>query len=708
MTAQREIAINLSGIDEPVRVSGASAAADYFAVYSAEPALGRSFTPEDEEPGAPPVVVLGHRLWLQRFSGDASILGRTIRLDEVPTTVVGILPPNDYSPDLVVPLRIDPASTNYRERALFVAARRKPGVTLEQARAAMAAIGDDLERTEPNQYRGWSINTQPLQEEFVGPQARRVFSLLGAAAAIILLIACVNVANVMLVRGVARDREFAVRTALGASRGRLIRQLLAESTLVGAGGGALGLLLSVAGLRGLRAAFEAGAPYMERAVVDQRAMACALVATLVSCAAFALMPAWHATRAIPAAALRQGAYGSEGRRSQRLRSLLVGGEVTLAVLLVLLAVLFGRGLVALQRIAAGFEADHVLTMRVALSVRQDSSANIAAFYDSVLDRLRALPAVIEAGATTRVPAAGSRFNPNRSIVIEGQVPAGGDTWFADDLTISPGYLEALRIPLRQGRRFSASDGAAASPLVALVSETMAVRYWPNSSPLGSRMRLGDEPVGEWRTIVGVVGDVRNDDIDAPPLPHVYVPLAQRPSREMTLVVRSVDDPLLHVAQARAAVAAVDRNQPLYDIQTMTQIVAEDLRGTVVLVALAGLFAIIALALASTGIYGVIAHVVAQARREIGIRIALGAGRGAVVRQVTSRSLKPVVAGAALGVLIGAALARVVAGLLYGVSPGDPQNYLWTLAVLVAAALLASAVPAVRAARTDPIIALRSE
>ena len=706
--AQRETAFNLSGADQPVRTAAAAVTTDYFTVFSAQPILGRGFVPGDEQIGAPPVAVLGYRFWQRRFNGSPDVLGRELRLDGVPTTIVGILPRNDYSPDLAVPLRIDPGSPDFRERALFVSARLKPNVSLDEARASMQALGEDLERTEPAVYTGWSINTRPLQEEFVGPRARLVFALLAAAAGAVLLIGCVNVANLQLIRGASRAREFAVRTALGASRVRLVRQLLAEGVIVATGGGTLGVLLSYAGLQTLRGWFEAGAPYMERAVVDGRALAFALVATAVATGVFALVPAFRTMQAIPSAALRDGSYGTFGHGSRRVRGALVGGEVAIAVLLVMLAVLFVRGLVAIQRIAPGFDTQGLLTMRVTIpATRYATDANVSAFYDRVLDRLRSTPGVIDVGATARLPAAGSRFNPNRTVVIDGRVPAPDDTWFANDLTISPGYLEALRVPVRQGRALAASD-AAPSPLVVLVNETMARRFWADASPVGARIRLGDEPRDLWRTVVGVVGDIRNDDIDAPPLPHVYVPLAQRPTREMTLALRTTDDPLSHVAQARTAVAAVDPDQPLFEIQTMEQVLEDDLRQTVVLVGLAGLFAAVALALAATGIYGVVAHGVAQATREIGIRLALGATRSAVVGQVTRQGLIPVAIGLVTGAVVGAGVSRLLAGLLYGVSASDPLNYFVTVGVLAAAALLACVVPAVRAARTDPLTALRCE
>lgn len=708
LVAQDDLAVNLSGAATPVRVRAAAVTSDYFSVFNAQPVVGRGFEPAEERASAPRVAVLGHRLWVDRFGGDLTVLGRVVRIDDVPTTIVGVLPRNDYSPDLLLPFRHEPAAPGYRERRLFVSARLKDGISLEQAAAGMALIGEDLERADPEHYRGWGITVRPLQEEFVGPQARLVFRFLFGTAVLVLVIGCANVANVLVTRGISRVRELAVRTALGASRARLMRQLLAEGLVVAAAGGLFGVGLSEVGLRLLRATFEAGAPYMERASLNLAALGAALAATLTATLLCSLVPAWIATRRLPAVSLREGGHATGGRATRRLRTVLVTSEVAMAVLLVLVAVLFGRGLLALRQIRPGFDADRVLTLNVSLPpVRFGADANVLSFFERALDRLRAVPGVIEVGATTRVPAAGSRFNPNRSLVIEGRTPGQADTWAANDLTITPGYLEALRVPLRAGRGLAGSDRAGAS-LVAVVSEALARQYFGGTSPLGARLRLGDEPTNEWRTVVGVVGDVRHDDIDAPPPPQVYVPLAQRASREMTLVMRTTADPLEQVAAARAAMADVDPDVPLYDVRTLPQILADDLRQTVVLVGLSALFGSIALLLAATGIYAVVAHGVVQATREIGIRLALGASRVQVMRAVARQGLTPVAVGLALGALAGALVARSARSLLYGVSAGDPSNYVVAVGVLAAVAVLACAQPAWRAAHTNPLRAIRSE
>ena len=709
--AMRDGAINLSGSDEPVRVRAGHMTADLFPILGLRPAFGRAFTPAEERPGAPRVAVLSHRLWRERFGGDRAVLGREIQLDGRPATIVGVLPENEVARELVVPLTIDPAQPLHTEKALIVMGRLRPGVSLEQARAEMAAIGEQLERERPESHRGWGVNTRPLQEEFVGPQARVVFALLAAAAAAVLLIGCANIANLLLARGISRAREVAVRTALGASRARLVRQMLAESLVLALAGTGAGLLVAHWGLRALRAAFALDQAFMDRAVVDARVIGFAAAASVIATLCFGLLPALQSARPDVNLALRDGARATGGVRTRRLRAALVSAEVAMAVLFLVVSLLFMRTLTALQRIEPGFDTANLLTLRVSLpEVRYATDDSVASFFGRVVERARSTRGVVSAGAGLRVPAAGSRWNPNRSVVIEGRPVVDGETLFAADLTVTPGYLETLRIPLRAGRALRAGD-AAGAPLAVVVSEMMVRRYFGGDTAraLGARIRLGDEPSRDaWRTIVGVTGDVRNDDIDAPPLPMVYVPLAQRASREMTIVMRTAGDPLAHAADGRAAVADVDPDQPVYEIKSMAQILDEDLRQSVVLIGILGVFAAVALVLAALGIYGVVAHAVAQRTREIGVRMALGAALGDVVRLVARQGLTPVAIGLAFGAAAGVAVSQLMTSVLYGVTPTDPVTYAAVAGILAIVSLVACIAPAMRAARIDPLLAIRSE
>jgi putative ABC transport system permease protein len=710
--AQRDGAVNLSGAGEPVRAGAAFVTADFFDVLGQHPVLGRGFREEEEQPGAPRVAILSNRFWQQRFDARNDVLGREIMLDGRATTIVGVLPANDFTPDLVLPLTIDPSDGRYREHALFVMARLRPGVTLEQATTEMAAIGDQLEKEQPETHAGWAVNTRPLQEEFVGPQARLIFALLFAAACAVLLIGCANIANLLLARGIGRAREFALRSALGASRTRLVRQMLVENFVLAAAGTAAGLLVAHWGLAWLRASFALGSnSILERAIVDVRVLGFAVAASVLATLLFGLTPAAQSLRSDVTQTLRDGARTTGGVRMRRLRGVLVASEVTAAVLFLVIAMLMTRTLTALQRIEPGFDITNMLTLRVALpDARYNTTASAAAFYQRVVERLQASNGVSAAGAGARVPAAGSRFNPNRSLSIEGRPATPGQTRFAADLTVTPGYLETLRIPLRSGRALSPSDGAD-TPLVVVISDTTVRRYFDNepARALGARLRLGDEPSSaDWRTVVGIVGDVRNDDIDAPPLPMVYVPHAQRPARDMTLIMRTAGDPIQFVAAARAAVAAVDPDQPIYEVKSMAQILDEDLRQTVVIIAIIGIFAGVALALAAIGIYGVVSHSVAQRTHEIGVRMALGAAVGTVMSMVVRQGLAPVAIGLVIGLGAGLGASRLMRSVLYGVTATDPVTYAGVVLVLIVVAAAACILPARRAAAVDPILALRAE
>ncbi len=710
--AFRTGAVNFSGADRPVRVSALFATADFFEVLKRTPILGRPLRPEEELPGAPLVAILSERFWRERFGGREDVLGRTVSIDGRTATIVGVLPPDDFSEQVALPLTIDQASPAYFERSLFVFTRLKPGVSLEQARADMAGIGRQLEGERPDTHRGWAVNTTPLSEEFIGPQARVIFALMIGAAFAVLLIGCANIANLLLARGISRARELAVRAALGASRLRLVRQMLAESLILAIGGGAAALLVAHWGMAALRASFDVGNASMERVALNGPVLAFAACAALFSTMVFGALPAWQSARSASSDDLREGARSTGGGgRTGRLRASLVVAEVTLAVLFLIVAVLSMRSLAAVQRIEPGFDTTNLLTMRISLpEARYGSDAAVAAFFTRAVEGVRVGRGVLSAGAAARMPATGSRWNPNRSLVIEGRPAPAGETRFAADLTVMPGYLETLRFPVRVGRALRDGDGGNA-PLVVVVSDTTVRRYFNGNAEkaIGARIRLGDEPEpGAWRTIVGVVGDVRNDDIDAPPLPMVYVPLLQRASREMTIVMRTAGDPLAHVEEARAAVADVDAAQPIYEVKSMDQILEEDLRQSVIIIGIIGIFGLVALVLAALGIYGVVAHAVARRTHEIGVRMALGAAIGDVIRLVAWHGFVPVAIGLALGLAGGLAVSQVMRGILYGVTPGDPATYATVVAALAAVAILACAAPARRATRVDPITAIRAE
>jgi putative ABC transport system permease protein len=708
--AFRRVAFNMGASDGPVRASGTAAAGEYLDVVGERIAFGRGLGSGDEQPGAPRVVLLGNRIWRERFGAATEVLGRTVRLDGEPTTIVGVLAAKPLSPDLVVPLRLDPAGADYEVRSLFVFARRHEAVSFERARGEMLALGRALERERPERDRGWTINTRPLAEEFIGRNARIVFGILVAAVTAVLLIGCANIASLLLARGLARQRSLAIRSALGASRGRLAAQALLESGLVAAAGGVGGAAIGYAGLAALRAWAPSVSEVVANVAFGWRVVLFAAAAAAVAAVAAGLLPAFQGSRVDLERALREGSAGSTaGSHARRLRLSLVVGEVTLSVVLLFVAGLFLRTLVALQSVEPGFDARGVLTSRVTLPESEFPSPDqVVAFFERSAAAVAGHPTVVSASVASRVPTAGSRYNPNRTLVVEGLTVSGGEGVFALDLTVAPAFFPTLGIPLVEGRDFTSRDRAGA-PLVAIVNRTMARKYWGGRSPVGGRLRLGDEPAaGAWRIVVGVVGDVRNDDIDEPPVPHVYVPLAQRPERSMTFVVRSRGDPSTIVPTLRAAVAGTAPDLPLYDVATLEEVVRMDLADSRTLVVTLALYACAALLLAAVGIGGVLAQTVSQRVPEIGIRIALGGSTAQVVWPLLRQALGGVGAGLLVGLGLATVIGRLISDVLFQVSPLDPVTGVAVVAALGASAAVAVLGPIRRAAHVDPVVALRGE
>ena len=620
------------------------------------------------------------------------------------------MPPDDYTPEILQPLAIDPASPAYQQRALVVAARLRPGVTLEQARADLQAIGQQLEREQPDTHRGWGINAFPYRWEFVGRDEPLVFTLLGLTALAVLLIGCANIASLLLARGTTRGRELAIRSALGTSRARLTRRMGIESLVLAIAGGVVGLALAYAGLRLLLATFgDAVPPFLQdRSTIDAGTLWVTLGASVLAILFFGLLPAVRHGRP-QTSTLGDGLPTSGGRRLSRRRSTLVAGQVAAATLLLVVGVLLARTVVNLWAVDPGFDTRNLLLMQVSLpDSAYNTTGTAAAFYDRVLNRLTTAPNVVAAGAASRVPVAGSRLNPSRTMIIEGRPPLNDETRSVDDLTVSAGYLEALRVPVRSGRLFTPADSSGV-PLVVVIGDATARRLCGGTSPLGARVRLGDESSPEmWRTVIGVVGDIRNDDVDQPPPSTVYVPAPQRPVREMTFMVRTREDPLALVPAARAAVAAEDPDLPVYRVQTMEQLLAGDLRGPTVISSMAAVFATVALLLAAVGIYGLVAYGVAQRTREIAVRMAVGAQRRDVVRTVLAGGLQAVAAGLVLGLAGGVALSQAVSVVLYRVTPTALSTYLLVAGLLLTVTVLACLAPVQRVLRLDPIAALRHE
>jgi len=706
VVATRARAFNFRGAGLPMRVNGAEVSTGYLEFFDNEPVEGRTFVEDDARSGAPAVVILTDRFWRTQMESAPGLVGSIVRLDGVPATIVGILPPDPLDDGIRVPLRLEELAAERSARTLFVWGRLIDGATIEQARAEFEAIGESLASEHPGTNRGWTVNTRPLQEEFVGPQARLVFTLLLAMAVVVLLVGCLNVANLLIARGVKRRSEMAIRMALGADRRRVVRQMLVESAVIAGCGAAASLVAARSALSLLVAAFPVNSPWVAASGLNLRLLGVTAAAAFLATLAVGLLPALAAGRTGLLPDVQAAGRGVTGT-NRRTTRVLVGAQVALAMMLVVVSGLFARTVDALQRLDPGFDIANLLTASVALPEGSSDSEAIAWFTGAVA-RVAQVPGVTRAAVASRVPFAGSRFNPNRGLVIEGRPStATGQAAFAVDYIVSPDYFETLRLPLLEGRSFTAGDGRG-SPLVAVVSQTLARQHWPDGRAIGARLRQGDEPADTWRTVVGVVADVRNDDADQPPLPYLYLPHAQQPSRELSLVVRTQGDPESMAPVLRGALAEYDADQPLFDVRSMQAIVDADLQGSIVLGRVLNIFAVAALGLAGLGIWGVASQLVAQRTKEIGVRVALGATTAEVLALTARLTLPQVFIGSIAGLAMGLGVAQLLRSLLFGVSPVDPATIALAVAALLVVAAAAVAGPARSAARVDPVVALRNE
>ena len=696
----------LTSGDEPRQVTGTVASADLFQVLRAAPMLGRVFTAEEDKPGAGRVVVISHRMWKGLFGSDPSVVGKTVRLDGEGYTVVGVMPADFEFPDrgseLWAPLALSAQEPGNRgSHYLNVVARLKDGVTLGKAQAEMEAVAARLEQQHPVNV-GHGVNVFPLHDEVVGAVRPALLLLLGVVG-FVLLIACANVANLLLARGASRHTEIAIRTALGAARLRVVRQLLTESLLLAFAGGMLGLLLSAWGVDSLVKLIPADMPRVGEIGVDRWVFGFTSLVSVSTGVLFGLLPALQVSKGNLHDALKEGGRSplSGSSRQSRLRGFLVVTEVAAALILLIGAGLLAESFVRLRRVSPGFDPSNVLTMQLSLPpAKYKEPQRQAAFLQQVLQRAEALPGVKAAGAVVGLPLGGN--SASRYFQIEGRPPRPAGEGLNTNFNLaSPNYFRALGVPLKSGRYFDEHDAAGAAEVV-VINETMARRFWPDEEPLGKRLRIGENP---WRT---VVGDVKNDELSAETKPEMFYPLAQSPLPFMTLVVRSDADPAALVAAVRGAVREVDKEQPVYDVKTMEQRVAESVSSRRLTALLVGLFAVLAVTLAAIGIYGVISYSVTQRTHEIGVRVALGARGVDVLRLVVGHGMRLVLVGVGLGLAGAFALTRLVSSFFFGVSAADPAVYAGVSLLLLAVALLACLVPARRAAKTDPMVALRYE
>src|SRR3984885_5481255 len=713
MSVINNVNFNLSGVAQPESIDGYAVSPNFLALLGVRPVLGRDLLPSEERPGTPPVILLSYQLWQSRLGGDPGVIGRSITLDGRSFSIVGVLPPTFRfldTTDVIVPIGFFAAEfTDRAQRGdMDVLGRLSSGVALPQAAVEMDTITARLAEQYPQSNHGFGAHLESLREAFAGDTRLAVLVLFGAVV-FVLLIACVNVANLFLVRGAARAREIALRQAFGASRGRLIRQMLTESLVLAFCGGLLGIILGAWGISGLGYLLHANSLQTMGVRMDLSVFLFAAVIIVLVAFAFGLIPALQATRPDVHETLKEGGRSATSTSAQhRLRGALAIAETALALVLLVGAGLMLKSLYHLIQVSPGFQHARLLYLEMDLRAdRYSKDPAILNFWQQVLDRVRVIPGVESAALGTVVPLTG---NHRRSdITIEGlPTPGPGEFPHPDRHTISSGYIATMGIPLLRGRNFSDADNETA-PDVALVNSTLARRFFTDGDPIGKRFLWGQPGKDEkWITIVGVVADTRLYGLDNPARLEVYSPYRQRPSADMSLVVRSAVDPASLTSSIRAAVAAIDKDQPLFDIHTMQQLVDDSISTRRLTLVLLGIFSALAVILAAIGIYGVMAYSVALRTQEIGIRMALGAQQKDVLRLVLGQGARIAFFGVAIGLATAAALARLLSSLLFSVSSSDPFTFATVAALLVAVALLACYIPARRALRVDPIIALRYE
>jgi len=707
----------LTGRGEAERLNGAQVSANLLPLLGVNPVLGRHFLTEEHEPDHSRVVILSHASWQRRFGGDPQLIGQGITLDGANHMVVGVMPQGFRFPgaeaEIWRPIAITNADLSNDERGshwLRSVARLKPGVTMAQAQAEMDVLARSLQREHPANYEensGWGIRLVSLRDELV-EDVREALLVLLIVVECVLLIACANVANLLLARAAARQKEMAVRAALGAGRWRLIRQLLSESTLLALAGGVLGILLALWGNDYLLKLAPADLTNSGPIEIDGRVLIFTLLVSLLTALLFGLAPAWQSSKLKLNDALKEGSRSASAGRG-RLRNLLVIGEVAVALTLLVGAGLLLKSFYCLLQVDPGFDPANVLTMRLALSPADYSEGREQrAFYEQALDRIEALPGVQAAGVVHNMPFGGSGNSRNFSIEGLPEFPLNVDFFQA-----SPNYFGAMGMRVASGRFFTSGDREG-QPRVAVINETLARHFFPDRNPLGRRIKVGN-PTGPfpWLSIVGVARDVKQDGLDEEARPALYVPYLQPPLpgwrvQFMFLAVRAQSDPLGLLPALRSAVQSLDKNQPVYRVATMEQLLARTVAARKFSMLLVVLFAAVALVLSVVGLYGVMAYTVTQRTHEIGIRTALGAQPGHVLRLVIGQGMMLALTGVAVGLAGAFGLTRLMKSLLYGVSAVDPATFAGVALLLTAVALLACWVPSRRATQVDPVVALRCD
>ncbi len=716
MSAYAGGSVTLTENGDPLQIRGAFVTPEFFETMGVAPLHGRAFGPADGLAGGERVVILDHGLWMRRFGSDASLIGRSVVLDGVPAEVIGVMPEGFRHPvdaEFWMPLAPVGRFTKLFDARgaywLTIVGRLKPGVTQVAAQAEMDVIAGRLEK-EYTANAGIGIRLVTMQQELVGDVKRPLLILLGAVC-LVLLIACANVANLLLTRAASRKRELAIRAALGADRGRLVRQLLTESVVLGLLGGAAGLVLAALSTRLLQTLAPPELPRLSSIAIDRQVLAYVAGMSLFTSLLFGLLPALQASKRDSARNLKEGGRtGSEGRRGGQVRAALAVGELAIALMLLVGAGLLIRSFIALNNEDPGFATNGVLALRIQLpSAVYGEPERITGFYEQLIERLKALPGVQSAAAGSNLLL--GHLPNSSSVIIEGRqpLPANERNVPVPYDSITPAWFSTLRVPLRSGRMLTDADGAQSQPVV-MINEAFVRRFFPGEDPIGRRVTFDDptQPDARWQTIVGVVADTRRAGFEREPWAETYFPMRQFPDRRAVVLLRTGGDPTTLIGAAQAAVWEIDRNQPIAGILTVPELLAQREVNRRFTTLLLGVFAAVALVLAVIGTYGVIAYTTAQRTQEIGIRMALGAEGPMILRMVLAGGLRIAASGLAMGLAGALALSHVLSSLLFGVGARDPVTFLLVPGALLVVALAACWVPARRAMQVQPAIALRRD
>jgi putative ABC transport system permease protein len=716
MAAMANLSFNLTGIGDPEQIEGRLVSANLFSLLGVQPQLGRTFLAEEDQPGRNNVVIMSHGLWQRRFNSNPDVIGKILTLNGQSAQVVGVMPPHFQFPtredELWAPIAFTPQQlTNRNRHYLQVVARLKPGISLQQASAEMNTIAVRAQQQFPDSNNQLGVAIVTLREHLVGDIKPALFVLL-AAVGFVLLIACANVANLLLARAAVRQKEIVIRVALGANRFRLVRQVLTESLLLAAVGGGLGLLLAVYGVSVLKSFIPENIAQAQTVAIDGKVLLFTFGVSMVTGLIFGLIPALQASNFNLNETLKEGGRDSgAGTRGNRIRSLLVIGEVAISLILLVGAGLLINSFLRLRGVDAGYRTDNLLTMRIVLpDLKYREHAARTAFYTDVINRVEALPGVQSASVVNWIPLV--RQGDSIGFSIAGVPDAGpGQRPTVMTRVVDPKYLQTMSIPLLQGRNFESQDKLE-SPGVAIINETMARRFWPNQDPTGKRITPGrytSTDPNDWITIIGVAKDVRQVDLAVEPKPQMYLTYIQADFfAPRHLIVKTSVEPKSLASVVRKTVWEVDKDQPVSNILTMDEVLSESIARQRFSMLLLGVFAAVALVLAAVGIYGVMSYSVAQRRNEIGIRMALGAQKSDVLKLTVGHGLKLVLIGVGCGLAGAFMLTRLMSSLLFGVRATDPTTFVAISVILVGVALLASYIPARRATKVDPLVALRYE